>query len=493
MGFKLGALVSYNNENWVIVDMITKQITEGNLYFLKIKNILTQEIISVDSRMVQEVSVKKKEPIKEQSIDDTAYIQSLFDEVGNMDTDEFFDLDSQETFDLSELNITDDNDIQSDNPQLTRLVENFQIPETKVHLTPRRAVTPSSFESVPPVDETLSNMNPIGELNTREFIPSRLTRPMVEETKTIVKEAREMVNEINIQPSRLKQENPVYQQQEAEPIQEKRMASTELFHNIQPVEEPKFEENLNSFVSLETEKRVVEGLSDKADKFKEQHFDALTTGPLNTKKLFDSFNKQQKIQQNLDDNFKKNSDTKTDVTLFGVQSNFDKNALKESKIYHKFKVMSGWLIAMFIILLIIPFAYGFMKLSYSWLQTGGTIDFKQLIIINLTLESGMVYFIADLLLVVAFPIWLAIFTMYLVIYLINVNDKQYKKIAFYNFQLENKISVIDSIQEYNNESSLYLIKVHNDMKKLKKDVKSLKNNANINDSLNEEQRINIPH
>lgn len=89
---------------------------------------------------------------------------------------------------------------------------------------------------------------------------------------------------------------------------------------------------------------------------------------------------------------------------------------------------------------------------------------------------------------------LLIFIIYLVFYLISISDKQYKKIAFYNYQLQNKIEIIDSIQEYNNESSIYLIKVHNEIKKIKKDVKKLnEQKVTPNISKNEQNQQNISH
>ncbi|QBQ07485.1 hypothetical protein SGLAD_v1c02860 [Spiroplasma gladiatoris] len=635
MGYKLGALVSYNDENWVIIDIKTKEISEGQLTFLKIKNVLSQEIINVNSNIVREVEIKPIKDDKKETLEDTQYIQSLFKSVGDDDSDEFFDFGEEDSlFDIEEIEI--DNSLKSieeydsikENNQENNFVreqEIFQPPETNVHITNKSLnENTMAFVNSNPVDDTLSNMQPIGILkkerrndnndlnnlyegpkimpsrvrnnnnnvnvlndykNTSQienqninenilkseeiqfnnnftqndsikinnalqnnqtqtkinnvnlnYINQQINDEIIKPNITEVNEKLSLLNNNGLQNSTdnvfTKKENtydsPVFykksfeslrdgnkstlnslysttsknnlENKKIEPINfKKTMADPNIYDYSKNVQKPEvpFEESLETAeLDTKTDKLILEGLVGKAKKHKEKHFDALTTGPLNTKKLLESFNKQQKISENIKNNFKTNQE-KNENTIFGLNSKQNKNLLKESKTYKKFKLMTGFLIAIFTISFILPIIGIFMKSSFAYLELKefnfNSILEKVLHLYILDQNSFIeqkVYFVADLFLIILTPIWFLTLMIYALVYLISISDKQYKKIAYYNFELQNKMEIIEQIQEYNNESSTYIIKIHNDIKRLKKDLNYSKSSSNKEEK---EQTINIPH
>ncbi|QGS51700.1 hypothetical protein [Spiroplasma tabanidicola] len=681
MGYKLGALVSYNDENWVIIDVKTKEISDGQLIFLKIKNVLSQEILNVSSNVVKEVEIK---PIKEEqreNLEDTQYIQSFFNGVGEEDSDEFFNLGEEESlFDIEEIEIDStlksiekDDEIklneEEENEVLGKIDEpkNFERPDTRVHFsTPINPDLTGSLSRTPAVDETLSDMEPVAIFNkekrvsnnsldklyeTPKIMPSRvrgndnsinifdnnvaiknsifnnqneqkqndynqsnikdkhnhnynnhtnfennqnmyrenfnnsnlqyqnsfsnaaqenvssitinndsleqninasnkvqesvitndntrmlsaferkigsiITKEIPEnknnilETQTIkTKEIKTELNSIENKPNnnfevlketnieiikklknKSENQNIIDQNQSFE----KKMADPNIYDytkDSNKPSEPVFNESFedSELTASQTDKLVIEGLANKDEKVIEKHFDALTTGPLNTKKLLDNFNKQQKIAKNLDLNFKESLD-ENENNIFGQNSQFNKKALNESIIYKRFKTLTCWLIFLFVIGFITPLVGIFMKSSYAYLDLK-SFNFNQILakVFHMYLFETdafinfKVYAIGDIVLIILTPMLLFTFAIYLIVYLVCVSDKQYKKIAFYNFELGSKIEVIEQIQEFNNETSLYLLKIHNDMKKIKKEVKSFKTKDNTNTKSEKEQPINIQH
>ena len=594
MGFKIGALVVYNNQNWVILDIQTKQISNGELSFLKIKNILTQEVLNIDSRYVREFEIKQKTQsenigdvnIHNQSLGDTAYIKSLFDEVGEVNTNEFFDFDEHSSLETNNQKVSNfdryipKKDITfseiTDSSETTRLIENFQTPNSQKYFTPRRSFNTYENLNNTPVNETLIDMknngiweekmashssnyfsNPcqnihvprrtLNNSNTQQTFHNNVesNRELerarenlfnsgdhnLKEQVSLENISNELLNK-NLDKSQnmydnVKSENKVdmksseqnlSQQKQHfivreqqnnnhsdktaninENYKEKRMADSNFINKMNENNyETKFEEKLTVNNSSTSDNTVIKSLNKKANLYKEKHFEALETGPLNTKKLLDNFNKQKNIKDALDEKFIQDSNEKSN-TLFWNNSNFDKTELNNSKIYKKFKNMSGWLITMFVIFLITPIVGLFMKVANFYINSSEhTISFeilKQIFLFQSNYNDGnLVYFIADVLIIIATPALFLVFITFSLVYWVSVGNKQYKKLAFYNFQLQSKIEVIDSIQEFNNESSLYLIKVHNDMKKIKKEIKNLKTEKKITKHINNiEKPYNMTH
>lgn len=594
MGFKIGALVVYNNQNWVILDIQTKQISNGELSFLKIKNILTQEVLNIDSRYVREFKIKQKTQsenigdvnIHNQSLGDTAYIKSLFDEVGEVNTNEFFDFDEHSSLETNNQNVSNfdryipKKDITfseiTDSSETTRLIENFQTPNSQKHFTPRRSFNTYENLNNTPVNETLTDMknsgiweekmashnsnyfsNPdqnihvprrtLNNSNTQETFHNnvennrKLERARenlfnsgdhnLKEQVSLENISNELLNKNldksqnmydnvkseNIVDMKSSEQNLSQQKQHfivreqqnnnhsdktahiSENYREKRMADSNFINKMNENNyETKFEEKLTVNNSSTSDNTVIKSLNKKANLYKEKHFEALETGPLNTKKLLDNFNKQKNIKDALDEKFIQDSNEKSN-TLFWNNSNFDKTELNNSKIYRKFKNMSGWLITVFVIFLITPIVGLFMKVANFYINSQEhTISFeilKQIFLFQSNYNDGnLVYFIADVLIIIATPALFLVFITFSLIYWVSVGNKQYKKLAFYNFQLQSKIEVIDSIQEFNNESSLYLIKVHNDMKKIKKEIKNLKAEKKLTKHVNNiEKPYNMTH
>ncbi|WP_338985414.1 hypothetical protein [Spiroplasma endosymbiont of Diplazon laetatorius] len=501
MGFNMGMVVSYNQQNYVIIEIIEKEVTGWTIKFLKIKNLINQEILTVDSRKVSQIEIKgsaeKRSNDVENQVTDTSYIESLFSEIGATETDDLslFDLSGENTFTLDDIVFDDyqneDLELQADlepfekiqNDATVNLIQNFQIPETKVHLTPRRS---PSFESVPPISETFSDLNLVGEIPTQtsEIIPTRVLNEERKQADIQKQEEMKIVVEPTIETKEVKLEEKdktiTFNDENNEMIRIERTTASDLFNQInvnlsekrmaeesnvlsnQTIEED-FTETLDKEI-VEKEVSLQKPQQDITRTLDEKHFDTLETGPLNTRKLFENFNRQQKIQDSLNEQYN-NNNTENTNTLFGVSGGFDQDALKNSNIYRKFKVMSGWLVTLLLFMFLTPIFGLFAKAAIQWVESQ-TIDFALLFTFSL---SNVV----DIVIITTSIFMVGVFIVYLVCYLIAISDKQYKKIAFYNFQLQNKVEIIDSIQEYNNESSIYLIKVHNEIKKMKKDIKKI--------------------
>ncbi|AGR40939.1 hypothetical protein [Spiroplasma taiwanense] len=549
MGFKIGVIVNYNNENYIIIDVINKETSSGKITFLKIKNILNQEIFTVDSRNVKEIKLRNNK-IKEENITDTGYIESLFDSVGNFEDkqESIFDLSGENTYTLDDTFLEEEIETKR-LEQFSNLIQSFQKPEHNTQLTPRRKKEQIAFESSPVINETFSNLNVIGEIETTEIIPRRVLEEKKEKNFNFNNDQNNIYISRNTQNETLLSE--IKNNQVLEKLEDTADFNNDILKNsnskiniegtnnsfkndvntnqikINDLEEEKLEldmlnqkhkaidnsvinlvqkinenSNINEeysrkiAVNMEYEKNLTETLDSNEveqeilrDNLKHNNryldskqLDTLETGPLNTKKFMVSFTKQQSIQQNLKNNFENNNDTNT---LFGLTAGFDKETLKKSKIYKKFKVMNSWLIILFTLMILTPLLNYFAKTVLVWLDEN--LEFSLINIFSLfKLEQ---FFINDILLIALSLLFMLVFLVYLIIYLILVGDKQYKKIAYYNFQLENKIEVIDSIQNYNSESSLYLIKVHNEIKKMRKEIKELKRNKISSDFLSSKKEI----
>lgn len=353
MGFNMGMVVSYNNQNYVIIEIIEKQVTNGSINFLKIKNLINQEIITVDSKNVSQIEIRgskqKQEEINKNEITDTGYIESLFSEVGANDTEDIslFDLSGESTFTLDDILFDnyENEDLQvqeklenyekNQNDKTIELIQNFQIPETKIHLTPRRN---NSFEHIPAVNETFSNLNIVGEIPTQttEIIPTRILQQEIKKTELNENDFDNQNNDMTSKTEKTSAKQLFNQINQNLNLSEKRISEDKNILDNESIDED-FTETLDREV-IEKELSNHEPKKNITKTLDEKHFDTLETGPLNTKKLFETFNKQQKIQDNLKDEFNNLEDTKT---LFGVSSGFNQDALRDSKIYRKFRVMSG--------------------------------------------------------------------------------------------------------------------------------------------------------
>ncbi|ALD66153.1 hypothetical protein [Spiroplasma cantharicola] len=531
MGFSIGMVVSYNHQNYVILEIIEKQIDASFIKFFKLKNLIDKQIITVNSQEVQQIHLKPKQVVNKEEtqnqITDTSYIESLFSEIGStQETDDIslFDLTGENTFTLDDVIFekypSDDFENEGtinifDKTNTTMLVENFQTPEAKVHLTPRRK---SSLENISPISETFSNLKMVGEVATKtaEIIPTRKLQAekrqseinRIQEIRDFQKHELEYKNKKIKENSSLdetvyntndKFKNYLIKELQSEPLNErssyilKELNSNLISKNDKTKEIDSKdlanvganEELKNDFTeSLEKEFKL-NNVSDSSNRvINEKHFDTLETGPLNTKRLFENFNKQQNFQDSLNEKY--NNNIENTNTLFGVNRNFNQDALKNSKIYKKFKLMSLWLIILLLLMVITPLVGIFVKTSMYWVENK-TIDLNAIFSIASNNAIDMIFVVTSALLALAFLI-------YLVFYLIVISDKQYKKIAFYNFQLENKVEIIDSIQNYNDESSVYLIKVHNEIKKIKKEINKInQQQLNVVVSKKEENAQKISH
>ncbi|AUB31358.1 hypothetical protein [Spiroplasma floricola] len=528
MGFNMGMVVSYNQQNYVIIEIIEKEVTGGFIQFLKLKNLINQEILTVNSQKVNHIQLKgsqKNSEINfENELTDTSYIESLFPEILS-DTDsedmELFDLSGENTFTLDDVIFEEEDiekfEVQDNLDSLTKesaassigLIQNFQTPETNIHLTPRRSTT---FEKISPISDTFSNLKMVGELptETTEIIPRRVLneqkKQVLFEKQVKPKDSEEQVVKKQIIEQQVNQNNNVKKTENIEirkevkieplnQVKSNNLQKETINSNINFLKENKVQnEKQDSAKKLEkeaVEKQILEK-QDSLNKLernisnssKEEQLDTLETEPLNTKAFFENFNKQKKLHEDFNSQFKNNKENTN--TIFGSNNKFDQDALKNSRIYKKFKLMSRLLILFLVLALITPIIGIIAKAVVELIKTK-TVDLKTLFSFDLSKTSNIAITAVSILMS-------TVFVIYLVIYLISISDKQYKKIAFYNFQLKNNIEIIDSIQEYNNESSIYLIKVHNEIKKMKKDIKkSNKQYLNQPISNNKQENQKVSH
>ncbi|ASP28591.1 hypothetical protein SCORR_v1c08190 [Spiroplasma corruscae] len=521
MGFKQGVIVNYNKKNYLIVEVIDKQLTDRQLTFLRLKDLITQEVITVDSKMVKSIVVNKNNNNPSQG--DTEYIDSLFDFKSYRNTDEdLFDLSMENTISIDDINSQGLNGMKEDrylkNKELenynlngNKIVESFLKEKTQPLFKPRRKPfdeTQSIISSNNLVDQTFSSLktseyyrNQVNEESIRGYdnsIDSQSTnRDNLESfaKNNFIQNEKEN-NNYNDKVLNIDKEQIDYNNQslgETNKIDtitnnqnyNKLVSNNDNNHSFvlhgdynlsdleQIINDSKKqnqgedenyitidksllnnkidEENneINSGASVNTLKYTDPNLKNLVD-------DKTETGSLDTHKLNAMLIKQENI---LDELNKK--DINETNTIYGLGSNFNRAVLKESSIYKKFNIMSIWLILLFVFTIISPVVILIVKFVYLYLES----SIISMSYFKLFTFDGLI--IADYLLVTLCPLLFLVFLVYLLSYLVYGMKIQYKKVAYQNYMLESKLKIIDSIQEFNAETSTYLIKVHNDIKKIK--------------------------
>lgn len=579
MGFKKGALVIYNAQNWVINDIQQTTTPGGVFVLLTIKNIITNEVKQVDSNDVKEFVVTNR--TNKVPTEDTKFINDLFNHgISAKDT-----VDDSTDYDLFKLN-TDEHGIDIDDVELERF-DNFKEPQkqakpsveqpikttqpivepvkstvevTKPIVEPikqtfeptkpmveatssvlnqptqplfrptREANQPTQpvfkpkkdpqatffernlkedFKAIPVVDETISNMSPIGELNTYEFIPTRLRNAMPNQGNNLNLNSKmpdnpqldkEITREMNFNEnqSRLQPTQP-----RVEPERSKTFDSPVTKPGINYINDNIYESgrvsksntkkvsDTNSNSSTQTEKMLLGGITSN---FGEKTTSKTKTfGPLNTKKLLEEYENQQ------DQIVKKAVVNPAEDELTGLvyktTDDIKKEVLKNSKLYNSFKKLSIGLITLFVLVLLVPLLGIFAKLAVYWLTTGA-FNLSILSQIFLTAEvagTSIIYLVADVFLLIITPLLVLTFAIYLIYYLVTINNKQFQRFAIFNQSVKAKDQIIDGIQEYNSQTSRYFVKIHNDMKTIKKEVEELKKVVTTPNSANEDQPRNIAH
>ncbi|AKX34469.1 hypothetical protein SLITO_v1c08540 [Spiroplasma litorale] len=537
MGYKKGVIVNYNNKNYLIVDVVEKQLTDKQLTFLRLKDLISQETLTVESKAVKPVVVNQKQNSEN---GDTEYINSLFEFNSYKKTDEnIFDIVGENTLSIDDVEIdktlnsySDDflNDINPTKTLTNRkldkysingndVVESFLGDSTQTLYKPRRNklneqtdllatnnFVDQSFDSLKTSDYYQNQQEKEKEKEIKLFDKSELEEQSIKD-----QELNNNINDVentdlDIDLNYMSQQNTTTSNEThvQNPVEEEIHSQTQTNETLT---DGKDNENNLSYIN------VTENITQKSDTFstetlpdngyKEDYvkinkelinnsfdnkkneinsnasinrineyntrdtiLDNTETNGFDTNKLSDILNKQEVILTEFND---KNNYNESN-TIYGLGSSFSKATLKESGFYRKFKVMSVWLILLFCLTIITPISLLVSKLVILYLNNEyfsveylGIFKFEKVLII-------------DYVLITLCPFLLIVFIAYIVGFLIFVLEKQYKKVAYQNYTLDNKLKIIDSIQEFNVQTSTYLIKVHNDLKKIKTRLK--KQNTN---------------
>ncbi|KAF5279617.1 hypothetical protein FQR65_LT15365 [Abscondita terminalis] len=95
--------------------------------------------------------------------------------------------------------------------------------------------------------------------------------------------------------------------------------------------------------------------------------------------------------------------------------------------------------------------------------------------LSFNIENGAIGFMTMLLLVVSVSV-LTIATLgFLVYYLVSNMNFIQKRVVYNEYKLKQNIEIINEVQQYNSESSVLMLKLHRDTKKLKNNLEELKN------------------
>ncbi|AKU80124.1 hypothetical protein [Spiroplasma turonicum] len=538
MGFKKGVIVNYNQKNYLIEEVIHKQLSDRQLTFLRIKDLLNQEVLTVESSSVKSIVVNKRTNDFDKS--DTEYINSLFDFKNNKDKKEtFFDITNDEQVYSNDTLLNDNGiynenfstkDLENYNLNGNKIVESFFTEKTQPIYKPRRNNSDfSSSMNSKFVDQTFSNLK-TSELNNennelQSNISSLKTINVIDNNEKVqefvkneeidqdenlkldgkyinynnssnhVQSFENTFNEYENLLNTSNQNNVFKSTNNSEPNLNSVVSLTEdlnqlnnhLLNNPQ-VNQPSKDINTsfnnyisndnieaNSFKDLNTSKSSIEASN-------YENIDNLTeTNLFGTNKLNDIINKHEQIINDY-----KNNEYNETNTIYGLGSNFNKAVLKASTAYKKFKTMSIWLVVIMVFTLITPLSILTTKLTLLFLENE---EFSTSYFKLFELQS-MIYI--DISMIASIIVLLIIFISYLIAYIIFCMKTQFKKVAYQNYVIDSKLKIIDSIQEFNSETSTFLIKVHSDIKKIKQRLKK-QNQSNLSSIKNNSQQSKFSH
>lgn len=462
MYFKKGELVTYKKSNWVINDI--EYQNDDNIFFtkLKIKNILSNEIIKINSTEVEKINIKPKPEQKISMGEDTTFINNLFNQsIKNK---------AEETEDFELLN-TEINSKQNEFKNSTKVSPISNSQNNLNYITPRRF----SSDENNPSDDQLSSQS-LDNNQTYKFIPSRFKKEVNNnQSETLISQSS----------TELKQENLNFTSNSNQSLWNG--VNTSNFKTKTPKQD---------LFSVKNDTLTKRDFLNSVEKNTSKTLNnSLSSIPLNTKKLLKEIDKDKKFTHNANHKVKNYSDQISTSTIYGMPTEFNKESLKKSKIYKNFKNISIWLILLFILMFIIPIIGIFIKVV-SFSMFSGEFSFAILNTIYLFSSLQNVYevmfFIADIFLLILSPLAVVVFLTYLVWYLIVVNDKQYKKISFFNHTLTSKNYLIEEMQDYIAQTNQFLVKINNDLKIAKLEIAELKKSKQ-NQQINKNQPTNFTH
>jgi ABC-type multidrug transport system fused ATPase/permease subunit len=173
----------------------------------------------------------------------------------------------------------------------------------------------------------------------------------------------------------------------------------------------------------------------------------------------------------LDDN-----EAATDA-LFSTNDATENAAVNNSKSYRTFKKMTGWFIALGVLTIALPIIGIIVKIAGN---VAGNITqpmtLANIFDFNLNFANSAVSlttFIATILLLFATPLILLITVVYAMVYIVVTLKRQYRRVAYFNHKMVKDAETIESLQDFSNEASVFMIKLHNENKEMKKQIKKV--------------------
>src|SRR5699024_3216722 len=87
--------------------------------------------------------------------------------------------------------------------------------------------------------------------------------------------------------------------------------------------------------------------------------------------------------------------------------------------------------------------------------------------------NGITTFIASVLIIGVTPAIAAITIIYATSYCIILARRQFRRLAFFNYQVSDSANNIEALQDFSNEASVFMLKLHNENKEMKKQIRKV--------------------
>lgn len=508
MTYKTGQIVSYNGAAYTVLGVKPSVFNGQEVQTLNIRNIVTDDNFWVDSKNVRLIDdngtmknnknsfdffEESSEEAERDLIDNkTEVINGLFRNVLNENTEQFFGGldDTSEISDdkLEEIFDGNSDTLKMKDPSVTNdYVQNFSMPRSSV-IKPR---TRHQMD-MNPVDATFSDLETIGQVPTREFVRNDLNK--LHEPTQMIMPKRE-VNAARMQNQQVElprsSEEPVWNVKPAQPKQDHQdefkfaddisRLIKEDATDVQKIIEPGFSESSDDDITItsETKKVILEGLNDKANKFKEKQREILATGPINTgvlvKHLSNHDDQTSVLDEITNDAIGKGSSTDSILENYNENPN---DIINKSKIYGSFKRMSAWLITFVVLLIFVPIIGIAIKIAGNFSAgLAQPMSLANIFSYGLSFDSSstavITTFVSTILVLIVTPTLLLTTLIYGTIFIVLTLKRQYRRLAFFNYQIQKGATSIEALQDFSNESSVFMLKLHGESKETKKQIKKL--------------------
>ncbi|WP_338970474.1 hypothetical protein [Spiroplasma endosymbiont of Labia minor] len=509
MIYSIGEVIQYKGENYIINNISQEKINENAvIYLLTIKNILTKEFLTIDSRNVQKIDVNRHRYNLRNENSEQLVANSNSNIYDQYDDETVFDMsdliDAQPVFDLNKNDNVNDESLRQKNTNVK--INDFPIEQQVNNISDLKNIISKSSQlktiELPVVDETISNLNLIGFASEENSESENINNQNLALSQKINDyKTTNPIDEKNILKKESTLEN--YQQKQYKNFKPREIERTTntLNDNSLEVLKPRINEKRvqmnytkDNFITrpeikIENDRQTInKNTSLKIDETIQHN---TKSEPSSEVKFLNNQNKKPLETQNFisyeDDSFAMNKNNKKNLntgniylseetrSFYGEQISGD-NILKNSKIYKKFRTMTKWLIVLFLLLLFsILIFFMFKIINFVLLNKTLTWKFLENITLNININNAYYYLeiIANYSLLIVSPILGLLTFLYLVAYIVQINLYQFKRIAYYQYKLAKSSKQLDSMQTFNNEISEYIIKVHINVRDLRRRVKDL--------------------